>query len=118
MSTIDVAPEDLKRWAKGLLEMGVSMRTRLEGLADAAENAEVNRQKNESFAAFRGFSSSTKLNPAVLNLSAALHGLGSRLDGYAQSLTAALEGSAAAVSAHDTKTESAFAGKTVVVVRK
>lgn len=118
MSKIDVSPEDLKRWAKGLLELGVSVRTKLEEVADAAGKAEINRQKDDSFAAPRGAGSTQKLNPAVLNLEAALKGFGTAFDRYAQSLTAALEGSASAVSTYDTDTGSSFKSGGYLVERK
>lgn len=118
MSKIDVSPEDLKRWAKGLLEIGVSVRTRLEQLADLAGKAEVNRQKDDGFATPRGATPSQKLNPAVLNFEAALSGFATAFDRYAQALTAALEGSASTVGTYDTKTGSAFASTPPTVIRK
>lgn len=114
MSKIDVSPEDLKRWAKGLLELGVSVRTRLEQLADLAGKAELNRQKDGSFATPRGATPSQTLNPAVLSFEAALSGFATAFDRYAQALTAALEGSASTVGTYDKKTGSGFADKTVL----
>jgi len=118
VSKIDVSPEDLKRWAKGLLELGVSVRTKLEEVADTAGKAEANRQKDDGFSAPRGAASAHKLNPAVLNLEAALKGFGTSFDRYVQSLTAALEGSASTVSTYDTNTGSSFARTSPIVVRK
>lgn len=115
MSKIDVSPEDLKRWAKGLLELGVSVRTRLEQLADLAGKAELNRQKDDGFATHRGATPpQSHLHPAVLNFETTLSSFATAFDRYAQALTAALEGSASTVSTYDTKTGSGFADKTVL----
>lgn len=118
MSKIDVSPDDLKRWAAGLLEIGVSVRAKLEEAATTVEKAEVNRQKDDGFAAPRGATPGRALTSAVLNLESAMQGLGANFDRYVQSLTAALEGSASTVSTYDTNTGSSFRSGGYLVVRK